>query len=1070
MTKRLILASIGIFLMLAVVLMAATENNNRPHSMTSGPYVGSEDFVPIDVPKSRAIVWDNDMTYTGMLTAQIEDFVGGVDSEPADDFSFDVDQYVNDVHWVGGYYNGPPDDGDFIWRISFYDDIGGTQPGALLATWDFANSDVNETLIGAGYFNYSVDLPTSMLFVAGAKYWISIQGIGNTAPQSGWAYHEIPIMLHEAVFRSVYFGIPDWTPAVLGYSIDMCFQLTYTPVEECDWQPGDPYKHHYPQLPDETGWAVNATQPMILAEDFMCMETGWIKDFHFWGAWKHEDEGTVIGFQLSLHADIPATYGCVDTTWATGDCDGDGIGLAVADLVYLLQYLQGSVPAPNPLWEADMNGDCVVDQADADLYSDYFTYGLSVFAPYGGYPVPACCGPDVEIYSRPGETLWEFFVEDFDFTPVDPPTMEGWYDPATGEMILDDHTAYWQYNICLPEPFWFWQDYGTIYWVNISAIVADPQNTTWGWKSTQDHWNDDAVWGLWGDLNWIDIWEPYNDPRTNLFWVGIDLDHQLDPSLSGGTDFYGDGLYGTGWYEYFQPEWQFYNIWFYDHPFDYERKKTTHIEFVVDLIDYQYEGWLTFVVNWSTDIWSLEGQPPGDSMPPIGPFTPEDEHMFIGRDTLYDGPVYQGPHLYSFDWDYINYNPEWLSIDVFGSNFVILEGTGIVTHDCVPSLDLSLVVTNGELPPQEGACCDTVGNCYITDALTCANNGHLYEGDGTTCTPNPCDTCDYQDPGDVDLNGFYDVQDLIYLINYLYNGGPAPIVLANADVNGDCCIDWRDVNYLMAFIFTGGPPPVDCTCIYPPICIDPPEDHTPGDVKHNTDGYRPPFGDPTGTHWHELYDNYCTDWDVTDFFDNGDGILSFCDTLEFTNSADPTEVSLEHVILVTTTILVATQGAPYDTMYLDLVDPPNPLNAPLTNHLGSKWHEVYPDYCNIWQIVYSSEFFGGPLIPGNNIILQALSGPDSTSTENYNVLTVETDIVTEPASCCRIRGDALHNDLLVLVNDLVYLVNYVFKGGPPPPCLEEGDVVLPLDNLILVNDLVYLVNYVFKAGPPPPPC
>ncbi len=74
------------------------------------------------------------------------------------------------------------------------------------------------------------------------------------------------------------------------------------------------------------------------------------------------------------------------------------------------------------------------------------------------------------------------------------------------------------------------------------------------------------------------------------------------------------------------------------------------------------------------------------------------------------------------------------------------------------------------------------------------------------------------------------------------------------------------------------------------------------------------------------------------------------------------------------------------------------------------------------------------------------------------------------SGCCNVRGDALHDDGLVLVNDLVHLVNYVFKGGPPPPCLEEGDVVLPLDGLILVNDLVFLVNYVFKGGPPPPGC
>jgi len=45
----------------------------------------------------------------------------------------------------------------------------------------------------------------------------------------------------------------------------------------------------------------------------------------------------------------------------------------------------------------------------------------------------------------------------------------------------------------------------------------------------------------------------------------------------------------------------------------------------------------------------------------------------------------------------------------------------------------------------------------------------------------------------------------------------------------------------------------------------------------------------------------------------------------------------------------------------------------------------------------------------------------------------------------------------------------VFKGGPPPVCPEEGDALAD-NGLILVNDLVFLVNYVFKSGPPPPPC
>lgn len=71
----------------------------------------------------------------------------------------------------------------------------------------------------------------------------------------------------------------------------------------------------------------------------------------------------------------------------------------------------------------------------------------------------------------------------------------------------------------------------------------------------------------------------------------------------------------------------------------------------------------------------------------------------------------------------------------------------------------------------------------------------------------------------------------------------------------------------------------------------------------------------------------------------------------------------------------------------------------------------------------------------------------------------------------KLRGDvALPKDVTVLVNDVVWLVNYLFKSGNAPECLNEGDCALPLDGNILVNDIVWLVNYLFKAGTPPPEC
>jgi len=61
-----------------------------------------------------------------------------------------------------------------------------------------------------------------------------------------------------------------------------------------------------------------------------------------------------------------------------------------------------------------------------------------------------------------------------------------------------------------------------------------------------------------------------------------------------------------------------------------------------------------------------------------------------------------------------------------------------------------------------------------------------------------------------------------------------------------------------------------------------------------------------------------------------------------------------------------------------------------------------------------------------------------------------------------IAGDA-NRDHKITVADVVYLVNYLFKGGPAPSPSEAGNV--NGDNKVTVSDVVYLVNYLFKGGP-----
>jgi hypothetical protein len=117
------------------------------------------------------------------------------------------------------------------------------------------------------------------------------------------------------------------------------------------------------------------------------------------------------------------------------------------------------------------------------------------------------------------------------------------------------------------------------------------------------------------------------------------------------------------------------------------------------------------------------------------------------------------------------YNPAWVSIDFRAVDAMI---NGWIWHECVPtSLDLSFVIT-----------------------------GH--EGD----PPVLC--------GDVTNNGIVDVGDVVYLVTYLYKGGPAPIpMVCVGDVNNNDIVDVGDLVYLVSYLYRGGPAP-DPNCCNPP--------------------------------------------------------------------------------------------------------------------------------------------------------------------------------------------------------------------------------------------------------------
>ncbi len=71
-----------------------------------------------------------------------------------------------------------------------------------------------------------------------------------------------------------------------------------------DWNEGDPYKMHYPQMPDPGGWDVDFTSN-LLADDWMCIESGPVTDVHFWYSWQGDLIGEIESIGVSIHENIP---------------------------------------------------------------------------------------------------------------------------------------------------------------------------------------------------------------------------------------------------------------------------------------------------------------------------------------------------------------------------------------------------------------------------------------------------------------------------------------------------------------------------------------------------------------------------------------------------------------------------------------------------------------------------------------------------------------------------------------------------------------------------------------------
>lgn len=62
----------------------------------------------------------------------------------------------------------------------------------------------------------------------------------------------------------------------------------------------------YLQSPNLAGFDVSDSLGYVLADDFVCTNSGPITDIHIWGSWLSDVHGTITNFWLGIYSDVPA--------------------------------------------------------------------------------------------------------------------------------------------------------------------------------------------------------------------------------------------------------------------------------------------------------------------------------------------------------------------------------------------------------------------------------------------------------------------------------------------------------------------------------------------------------------------------------------------------------------------------------------------------------------------------------------------------------------------------------------------------------------------------------------------